>query len=130
MKRPIQEADVPWETWYAGTQREIRGKALSDAGGPAKLGVGLCELPQGSNTKPAHFHSEEEEHLYVLQGRADLYLGDETFSLRVGSYVCFPAGQEAAHYIHNTGETPFLYLIVGERYETDRVVYPHGDGDD
>ena len=31
MKQPVHESDVEAQSWYAGTDREIRGKALSDA---------------------------------------------------------------------------------------------------
>jgi uncharacterized cupin superfamily protein len=124
MKRPIHESDVEPECWYAGTDREIRGKPLCDIGGKAKVGFGLMELPAGSNTKPAHWHSKEEEHLYAIAGQATLQLGAETFSLRAGSYVCFPAAQEAAHYLENTGPDPFIYIIVGERIKDDHVTYP------
>jgi uncharacterized cupin superfamily protein len=127
VKRPFDAADVPFETWYAGTDREIRGKALSDVGGAARVGVGLLELPPGSNTKPAHWHTREEEHLYALSGKATLHLGGERFALTPGSFVCFPAGQEHAHYIENDGTEPFTYVIVGERIEEDRVVYPSDD---
>jgi uncharacterized cupin superfamily protein len=59
-----------------------------------------------------------------LSGTATLHLGTEQFALHPGSFVCFPAGQEHAHYIENDGTEPFTYLIIGERIEDDRVVYP------
>jgi len=124
MKTPIHESQVPFETWYEGTNREIRGKPLSDVGGKARVGVGLMELPPGSDTSPAHWHSREEEHLYALSGVAMLFLADQQFPLVPGSYVCFPAGQEKAHFIANTGAQPFRYLIIGERIEGDEVTYP------
>lgn len=124
MKRPLRIEDAPRETWYAGTDREIHGVALSDIGGRAKVGVGLLELPPGAHTRPAHYHTREEEHLYVLSGAGNLHLGDETFALAAGSYVCFPANQAAAHYIHNTGSEPLRYLMIGERLDDDVVRYP------
>lgn len=123
MKRPIHISDVPWQVWYAGTPREVRGQALCDVGGPAKVGVGYLELPPGSHTEPAHWHSQEEEHLYVLAGEATLRLGDERFELRAGSYVCFPAGQAEPHCLYNTGRAPFAYLMIGERIAADQVTF-------
>lgn len=81
MKPPIHESQVNAQVWYEGTDREIRGNALSDAGGKAKVGFGLMELPIGSNTKPGHWHSKEEEHLFALSGVATLHLGAESFRL-------------------------------------------------
>jgi len=126
VKRPIHVAQIPFETWYAGTDREIRGKALGDVGGAAKIGVGLLELPPGSNTQPAHWHTHEEEHLYALSGDATLHLGDARYPLRAGSFVCFPAGQREAHYLENTGVDVFVYLMIGERIGDDDVIYPNG----
>ncbi len=123
MKRPIREADLDWTVWYAGTPREIRGKALSDVGGAARVGVGLLELPPGCDTSPAHYHTREEEHLFVLSGRVTLHLGGERFELGPGSYVCFPAGQPACHRLENASAEPARYVMIGERIADDRVVY-------
>lgn len=123
MKRPVRESDLDWAVWYGGTTREIRGKALSDVGGDAKIGFGLLELPPGCDTTPAHYHTLEEEHLYVLSGRLTLHLGGETFALGPGAYVCFPAGQALRHHLKNDGAEPALYLMIGERIAGDRVVY-------
>jgi uncharacterized cupin superfamily protein len=92
-------------------------------GGIARIGVGLMELPPGCNTKPAHYHTLEEEHLYVIEGTATLYLGDQSFELSPGSYVCFPAGDPNAHYLSNEDKVGFRYLMIGERNENDQVVH-------
>ena len=124
-KRPIHESEVEIQEWYSGTQQEIRGRALCDIGGLAKVGVGILELPPDCNTKPAHYHTLEEEHLYVLEGAATLHIGDETYTLVAGSYVCFPANQPLAHYIDNNSPGVFRYLIVGERIGNDEVIRPN-----
>lgn len=126
MKIPIHQSDVAFEVWYEGTERKIRGNPLCDVGGQAKVDVGLMELPPGSNTKPGHWHSKEEEHLYALSGQATLHLGIERFLLRPGSYVCFPAGQAEPHHLVNTSTEPFSYIIIGERINGDEVTYPEG----
>jgi uncharacterized cupin superfamily protein len=123
MKKPVREAELDWTIWYAGSAREIRGKALCDVGGPAKVGVGLLELAPGCDTTPAHYHTHEEEHLYVLAGRLTLVLGDERFELEPGAYVCFPAGQPVKHHLRNEAAEPARYLMIGERISGDRVVY-------
>lgn len=123
MKTPVHESELEWEVWYAGSERELRGKALCDAGGRAKVGFGLLELSAGCDTRPGHWHSREEEHLYVLSGEATLHLGDRTFVLRPGSYVCFPAGQAEAHFLRNAGSVAFRYLMIGERIEGDQVTH-------
>jgi uncharacterized cupin superfamily protein len=123
MKKPVHETEVEWQSWYAGTEREIRGKPLCDVGGRSKIGVGLLELPPGSDTRPAHYHTQEEEHLFVLSGRATLFLGPAEFPLEPGSYVCFPAGEQSPHYLKNTGDVPFQYLMIGERIDGDVAIH-------
>jgi uncharacterized cupin superfamily protein len=124
MKLPFHISELPAESWYAGTDREIRGRALCDVGGTARVGVGYLELAPGCHTGPAHWHSLEEEHLFVLSGHGTLHLGSESFALRAGTYVCFPAGQAVAHYLSNAGAEPLTYLMIGERIDGDVVTYP------
>jgi len=123
MKRPVHESEVATESWYVGTNREIRGKPLCDVGGRAKVGFGLMELPSGSNTTPGHWHSQEEKHLFVVSGAATLHLGNEAFELKKGSYICFPAGQAVPHHINNQSCESFVFIIVGERLKDDEVTY-------
>jgi uncharacterized cupin superfamily protein len=66
----------------------------------------------------------EEEHLLMMEGSATLQLGDKSFELLAGSYICFPAGQKAGHTLINNGSEPCRYLIVGERNPHDVIVYP------
>jgi uncharacterized cupin superfamily protein len=47
----------------------------------------VLELPPGSNTLPAHYHTHEEEHVYVLDGTLTLHLGEQTYRLGPGGYV-------------------------------------------
>ena len=121
MKKPIREAELAFEVFAPGTREEVRFKALCDVGGRAKVGVALMELPPKCDTAPAHWHSLEEEHLFVLAGRATLHLGSERLPLEPGSYVCFPAGQAVTHMLENTGHEPFRYLMIGERIPGDQV---------
>ena len=110
-------------SWYRGTDREVFGRAISDVGGSSKIGFGILELSPGCNTLPAHYHTLEEEHLYVLEGVGTLHLGTEKFSLEKGSYITFPAGQAVPHFVSNESQAPLKYIMVGERIEGDEVVY-------
>lgn len=122
-KRPVRDSEVEQIVWYRGTDREIFGRALCDVGGLSKIGFGLLELSPGCNTLPAHYHTREEEHLYVLEGAGTLHLGAETFPLEKGSYVNFPAGQAIPHFVSNESDALLKYIMVGERIEGDEVVY-------
>ena len=125
-KQPIHESEVAPQLWYTGTDRELKGYALSDMGGDAKIGFGIIKLEPGCNTLPGHYHTQEEEHLYVLEGTGTLHLGEETHPLRKGSYVNFPPGQKAPHHVTSDADSVLTYIIVGERIKTDEVIYPNG----
>ena len=123
MKKPIHERDIQPTIWYEGTDRELHGIPLCDIGGHSKIGFGVCELAPACNTRPGHYHTLEEEHLYVLEGTGILHLGNQEFALSTGSYVHFPAGQQQAHYLSNNSGGWLRYIMVGERNSEDEVVY-------
>ena len=56
--------------------------------------------------------------------RLTLRLGERTYELREGHYVCFPAGQKAAHALINRTDSPCRYLVIGNRNPGEVVVYP------
>mgnify|MGYP001815243960 CR=1 FL=1 len=123
VKSPVHDSEVEQSIWYRGTDREILGQALCDVGGSSKIGFGILKLSPWCDTRPAHYHTLEEEHLYVLEGVGILHLGTEAFPLLKGSYVNFPAGQAKTHFVSNTSDAPLKYIMVGERIENDEVVY-------
>ena len=123
IKKPVLDREVERVGWYQGTDREIYGRAICDVGGSSRIGFGILELSPGCDTKPAHYHILEEEHLYVLEGSGTLHLGEETYPLVKGSYVNFPAGQAVPHFVSNESDSPLKYIMVGERIENEEVVY-------
>ena len=60
----------------------------------------------------------------MLEGRATLRLGEKTYEIEAGDYVCFPAGQQAEHNLTNNSDAPCRFLVIGERNPNDVVVYP------
>jgi uncharacterized cupin superfamily protein len=121
---PFPVESVSWQEWSHGPRFGSRYRALTDRGGGCRVGVAVEELPPGKQSCPAHYHLLEEEHLLVLEGRATLRLGDRTHEIGPGDYVCFPAGQKAAHCLVNHGTVPCRFLIIGERNPNDVIVYP------
>lgn len=122
--KPFSVEDVPWEDWAQGERFASRVRKLGNFGGGSHVGVVMEELPPGKRTCPAHYHMLEEEHVFMLEGRATLRLGEKTYELKVGDYVCFPAGQQAEHNLTNNGDAPCRFLVIGERNPNEVVVYP------
>jgi uncharacterized cupin superfamily protein len=93
--------------------------------GGAHIGCRVEELAPGSFSSRAHYHTLEEEHVFVLAGHATLHLGKRKLPLAEGDHVCFEAGVTDAHTIENTSGEPFRFLVFGERKQGDVVIYPH-----
>lgn len=65
-------------------------------------------VPQGGGPPP-HIHSREDETFYLLDGRIEFMLGDETVVAGTGDFVSVPRG--LVHCFRNTGtETARLVL--------------------
>ncbi len=121
---PFHIDSVPSEDFSQGQRFASRFRQLGEFGGAARVGVCMETLAPGKQACPAHYHMLEEEHLLILEGALTLRLGDRTYEMSAGHYVCFPAGQKAAHALINQGTAPCRYLLIGERNPNDVIVYP------
>jgi uncharacterized cupin superfamily protein len=123
---PIATDDAALETddispRFGGSVRHLTYAAV---GNDRHLGV-LVEMPApGKRLAPLHYHLREEEHALVLEGELTLLLGDETYSMKPGDYVAFPAGREVGHSLMNSGPGPCRYLMIGARDPADICIYP------
>ena len=88
-----------------------------------RVGVAIEELAPGKQSSPAHYHVFEEEHVYILEGALTVRIGADTYELKAGDYVCFPAGQKAGHCLINNSGATCRYVIVGERNPNEVAVY-------
>ena len=105
--------------------RERRRQRLGDAAGLKQFGVNLLRLPPGAWSSQRHWHSAEDEFVYVLAGEVVLVTdaGEET--LRAGDCAGFPAGDANGHHLQNRSDAEVLLLEVGSRRpDTDAVDYP------
>ena len=116
--------ELAWSEWSHGQRFGGRVKAIANSVGATRIGVVLEELPPGRQSSPTHYHMKEEEHVWVLAGRAVLRLGDAEHLLKKGDYVCFRAATAVGHCLINKFDEPCVYLVVGERRKDDVIVYP------
>jgi uncharacterized cupin superfamily protein len=111
----------------------IRGRAkraLGDQFGIDQFGVNLTELAPGACSALRHWHSHEDELVYVLEGEVTLITDAGEEVLRPGDVAGFKAGVADGHHLMNRTERPVRYLEVGSRrIEVDRVTYPDDDLD-
>jgi uncharacterized cupin superfamily protein len=101
--------------------------ALSDAGGLTQFGAFVEILHPGGQTSLRHWHEEEDEFLYLLDGTVTLLENDGPRQIGPGTCVCWPAGVPNAHCLHNDGTELATLFIVGSRLPEDACHYPDID---
>ncbi|MFD1587787.1 cupin domain-containing protein [Halorientalis brevis] len=119
----INEDDVEWKAYDKG-ENAFRRKELAAATDADQLGCSLYELEPGKRSWPYHYHTANEEALYVLAGSGMLRLDGEERSLTAGDYVAFPADESGAHQVVNDGDETLRYLAMSTMDEPDVTIYP------
>ncbi len=102
-------------------------RALGDALGLGNFGVNLVTLPPGVASAQRHWHSHEDEFVYVVAGELALVTEDGEQLLAAGQVAGFPAGRADGHHLVNKGAAPATYLEVGDRSAEDVCSYPDID---
>ena len=115
--------DLDWSRRERG-ETAFRRKKLAAAAGGEDVGCSLYELPPGRRSWPYHYHTGNEEALFVLDGAGTLRLDGSSRPLREGDYVALPAGESSAHRVVNDGDEPLRYLAVSTMRDPDVTVYP------
>ncbi|UPV73846.1 cupin domain-containing protein [Halorussus limi] len=122
----VNESDLDWTTLDRG-ETAFRRKQLGEAADGDRLGASLYELPPGKRSWPYHYHTANEEALYVLAGSGALRLGGERTPLEAGDYVALPADESGAHRVVNDSEEPLRYLAVSTMDDPEVTVYPDSE---
>ncbi|MET0429093.1 MAG: cupin domain-containing protein [Microvirga sp.] len=94
---------------------------LGPAGGLADFGVNLMRLPPGNWSSQRHWHSHEDEFVYVLEGELTLIEDDGETVLRAGDCAAFPKGTGNGHHMINRSGTTATYLEAGSRSRADVI---------
>ena len=98
-------------------------KRLGDAGGLADFGVNMLTLPPGVWSSQRHWHTGEDEFVYVMAGEVTLVTDKGEELLRAGDCAAFPKGAPDGHCIVNKSAAPAILLEVGSRSDTDVCTY-------
>ncbi|TPX69302.1 hypothetical protein SpCBS45565_g02569 [Spizellomyces sp. 'palustris'] len=127
---------------FLDTEAKRNTLSLGDTVGLEHLGVHLVRVPPGSPSTVLHWHTGDEEWIYVLSGRGmaemtvlegDLGAGVdgrsaddvevETKDIGPGDFLGFKRSGRA-HNLVNTGTEDLVYLLGGERNSHDQCTYP------
>jgi uncharacterized cupin superfamily protein len=100
---------------------------IGDAVGLTQFGVNITRIKAGSASALRHWHEQEDEFVYMLEGELVLCENDGETVLKAGDAAGFKAGSGVAHCLVNRTERDAIYLEVGTRAESERVHYPDVD---
>jgi uncharacterized cupin superfamily protein len=98
-------------------------RALGDPLGLTQFGVNLVTLAPGAWSSQRHWHVNEDEFVYVIEGEVTLVTDQGEVVLTQGLAAGFPAGHPDGHHLINRGAKPAIYLEVGTRAETEQAHY-------
>jgi uncharacterized cupin superfamily protein len=113
----------PHRDQVAGRSKRELGNAL----GLSHYGVNLVTLQPGAWSAQRHWHSAEDEFVYVVSGEITLITDAGRQRLTAGMVAGFPAGAADGHHLVNASEATAVYLEVGDRRDDDEVHYPDID---
>ncbi|MGH8427059.1 MAG: cupin domain-containing protein [Gammaproteobacteria bacterium] len=103
--------------------RERKRRALGDAGSLSDFGVNLLELPPGGWSSQRHWHSAEDEFVYVIEGEVVLIDDAGEHALHAGDCAAFPKDAANGHQLINRSDTMAVCLEVGSRRNDDVCTY-------
>ena len=99
-----------------------------DAVGLDQFGVSLLRLSPGVWSSQRHWHTAEDELVYVLEGEVVLVEDGGETVLRAGDCAGFKAGVANGHQIQNRSQAEAVLLEIGTRApDTDHTDYPDLD---
>jgi uncharacterized cupin superfamily protein len=102
-------------------------RALGDAFGLRTIGINHTILPPGKESSMRHWHTHEEEFIYVLSGEVVLITDAGEQRLKAGMCVGFPLDTRDGHQLVNRGFEPAVYLEISNRDPRDGAHYPDVD---
>ena len=94
-------------------------RRLGDAGGLRDFGVNLMTLPPGGWSSQRHWHSHEDEFVYVLEGTLTLIEDRGETVLHAGDCATFAKNSGDGHHLINKSAAIAVYLEVGSRHPDD-----------
>ncbi len=98
-------------------------RRLGDALGLTQFGVNLVSIEPGAWSSQRHWHAEEDEFIYVLEGEVTLITDEGAQVLGPGMAAGFPAGKANGHHLINRSTQNALYLEVGTRAKNEFAQY-------
>ena len=108
---------------YDAPCRARRRQKLGDPAGLTQFGVNLLVLPPGAWSSQRHWHTAEDEFVYVLAGEVTLVTDAGEEILHAGDAAGFKAGDANGHCLQNRSGAEARVLEVGSRVTGNAAYY-------
>ncbi len=125
-KIPVRAtSNYPQEFLQVIAGREKR--ALGNAAGLTQFGVNLTTLKPGAASSLRHWHVQEDEIVYILDGEVTLVEEGSETMLKAGDAAGFKANVANGHQLVNKSSRDVIYLEMGTRSKNEIAHYPDVD---
>jgi uncharacterized cupin superfamily protein len=98
-------------------------KRLGELAHLTQFGVNLLRLPPGSWSSQRHWHTAEDEFVFVVQGEVVLVTDNGEEVLHAGDSAGFKANDPNGHHLQNRSQHAAVVLEVGGRDARDGCFY-------
>ena len=133
-EKPIRAENVEasqGSTFYPDPFKQIVAgrtkRKLGDVFGLTNFGVNLTHLEPGAASALYHWHTVQDEFVFVLEGLATVLVGDDEFELNAGDCIGFKADTKIGHQVINRSDERVTYIEIGDRLPGDDGDYPRDD---
>lgn len=134
LKPPAVDSSTVAEVRGSGYPEPFRSRMgdrvkrrLGEFFGLSQFGVNLVALGPGGQSALRHWHTHEDEFVYVLAGEVILVTDAGEQILNAGMCAGYKAGVANGHHLLNRSSQPAQYLEVGSRDDADLAAYPDDD---
>src|SRR5580693_6277702 len=110
----------PYDRVVVGRER----KRLGNAVGLDQFGVNLTTLKPGAASALRHWHEQEDELVFVLEGEVVLIEDGGETVLKPGDAAGFKSNSANGHHLVNRTTSDAVVLEIGTRSKRERVEYP------
>jgi uncharacterized cupin superfamily protein len=113
----------PYHKVMEGRARRVLGDPL----GLTQFGINLTTLQPGGKSSLRHWHTGEDEFVFIVEGEVTLITDEGEQTLRAGDCAGFPANNGNGHHLVNNSGTPARFLEIGHRSSGEEVHYTEAD---
>ncbi|MEI9803657.1 MAG: cupin domain-containing protein [Pseudolabrys sp.] len=130
-KIDIDKVPVDTSTGYPPPHNKaVEGRSRKRLGrfaGLTHFGFNVCTLKPGAASSQRHWHENEDELVYVLEGEVTMREDDGETVLKPGDVVAWKAGVANGHCLINRSNRDAVFIEVGTRAPADRAHYSEID---